>query len=218
MLLEVQGVCKQFDETSVLKDVSFKADRGQSVAIVAPSGTGKSTLLSVLGLLLQPTEGTVLIDGEDVLQADDQRRSIIRGENIGFLFQHTQLLGSLRAVDNVSLVADFAKSAQCKMSASDAQQRAKDMLVSLGLEDRIYHFPHQMSVGQKRRVATARALFLHPSLILADEPTNDLDSANSELVIDALFQSVRDGSAALVFATHDMELAARADCIVELVG
>ena len=214
MLLQVEGISKDFDGAQILSDVSFTVDRGESVAVVAPSGAGKSTLLSIIGLLLAPSSGSVIIDGVDAVALSDDERSAIRNEKIGFLFQHTQLIGSLRAFENVALPADFARSVH--MSSSEKVEKAKEMLVAFGLEDRLNHYPFQMSVGQKRRVATARALFLDPPLILADEPTNDLDKANAELVVDALFESVEKGTSALLFATHDMELASRATRIVRL--
>lgn len=200
----------------VLHDVSFTLDRGQSLAVVAPSGAGKSTLLSIVGLLLEPTSGQVLIDGVDAATLSDDERSRMRAETIGMLYQHTQLIGSLRAVENVALPADFVVTPELQMSDEEVEQRATGMLQSFGLENRMYHFPFQMSIGQKRRVATARALFLNPALIIADEPTNDLDEENSQKVVDALFAPVASGKSALIYATHDLELAQRADNILKI--
>ena len=216
MLLKLEHISKTYDEEAVLNDVSLSLDRGQSVAIVAPSGAGKSTLLSIAGLLLEPTEGRVIINGADAGELSEEERCAIRAEHIGFLFQHTQLIGSLRAVDNVTLPADFAHEAAKRLSDSEIEDRARDRLIAFGLEERLYHFPSQLSVGQKRRIATARALFLDPALIIADEPTNDLDAENAQLVIEALFAPVKKGEAGLLYATHDMSLAKRADRIVRL--
>ena len=216
MLLKLEHISKTYDEEAVLRDVSLELDCGQSVAIVAPSGAGKSTLLSIAGLLLEPTEGRVVIDGVDASSLSEEQRCAIRAEHIGFLFQHTQLIGSLRAVDNVTLPADFAHEAGKRLSDAEVESRARERLVAFGLEDRLYHFPSQLSVGQKRRIATARALFLDPKLIIADEPTNDLDEQNAQLVIEALFAPVRQGKAGLLYATHDKALAERADRIVRL--
>ena len=216
MLLELKDVGKSYDGNPVLSQVSFTLDVGQSLAVVAPSGMGKSTLLSIVGLLLEPTEGQVLFDGQDTAVMSDDERSAIRAENIGFLFQHTQLIGSLRAFENVALPADFAQGGSLGLSDAQVDGRAKEMLMEFGLEDRVYHFPFQLSIGQKRRIATARALFLDPPLIIADEPTNDLDGKNAQIVVDALFDRVGRGEAALIYATHDQELAQKADRVLEL--
>lgn len=234
MYLELKGVCKSYGEGAVLKDVSFGLEKGRSLAVVAPSGAGKSTLLSVAGLLLSPDAGSVLVDGRDVTALDDDARSLVRGCKVGFLFQHTQLVGTLRAWENVAVAADFAHGGRASsMDASGAarnagdaakaradavKQRSIELLESLDLADRVYHFPHQLSVGQKRRIATARALINEPELIIADEPTNDLDRANAERVVDALFARVKAGKSALLFATHDMAVAARADARYDLTS
>lgn len=213
MYLEMRGVCKSYGETAVLKDVSFGLERGRSLAVVAPSGAGKSTLLSIAGLLLSPDAGSLLVDGCDVSALGDDERSLVRGRKVGFLFQHTQLVGTLRAWENVAVAADFACGSE---SAEDVKRRSIALLESLGLADRVHHFPHQLSVGQKRRIATARALINDPELIIADEPTNDLDRDNVARVVDALFARVRAGESALLFATHDMGVAARADARYDL--
>lgn len=228
MFLELKDVCKSYGEGAVLKDVSFGLEKGRSLAVVAPSGAGKSTLLSVAGLLLSPDAGRVLVGGRDVAEFDDDARSLVRGCKVGFLFQHTQLVGTLRAWENVAVAADFARGAQAlgaEREAGDAElfagaeavkRRSIELLESLGLADRVHHFPHQLSVGQKRRIATARALINDPELIIADEPTNDLDRANAERVVDALFARVEAGESALLFATHDAGVAARADARYDL--
>lgn len=211
MLLELRDIAKSYDDVVVLDGVGIELDKGSSMAVMAPSGGGKSTLLSIAGLLLAPTEGTVLIDGVDSGTLSDDERSHLRADKIGFLFQHTQMIGSLRAVENVTVPARFASK-----PTPDVAQRAKELLVGLGLEDRMQHFPHQLSIGQRRRVATARALVNEPALIIADEPTNDLDAENAAAVMDALFGRVASGQAALLYATHDAELASRADTVVRL--
>ncbi|MDR1015409.1 MAG: ATP-binding cassette domain-containing protein [Coriobacteriales bacterium] len=216
MLLQLCAIGKDFGTESILKDVTLTLERGQSLAVVAPSGAGKSTLLSIAGLLLEPSEGTLLIDGEDAAQLNDNARSVLRAEKIGFLFQHTQLIGALRASENASVPANFIHTPSRRMSVADRTKRAKELLGGLGLEDRLHHYPYQLSVGQKRRVATARALFLDPPLVIADEPTNDLDAENARIVTDALFGRVLSGEAALLYATHDESLAARADRVLAL--
>jgi putative ABC transport system ATP-binding protein len=216
MLLEMRAIRKGFGAGDILKEVSLQLDRGQSLAIVAASGAGKSTLLSIAGLLLEPSEGELFIDDEDVVGLNDDARSGLRAEKIGFLFQHTQLIGALRAVENVSVPVNFIQTASRKLPKTAVVNKAEKLLASLGLEKRLYHYPHQMSVGQKRRVATARALFLDPPLVIADEPTNDLDAENARIVTDALFSRVASGEAGLLLATHDEKLANRADQILHL--
>ena len=213
MLLELDNIGKSYGDARVLAGVGLSLDRGQSVAVVAPSGAGKSTLLSIAGLLLEPTEGRVLLDGEDAGALDDDARSHLRADKIGFLFQHTQMVGALRAIENVQVPTRFSRGGK-----ADAAAAAEAALVALGLEDRIYHYPHQLSIGQKRRVAAARALVNDPDLIIADEPTNDLDEQNAKKVVEALFERVRTGRSGLLYATHDRELASRADRIVDLAG
>ncbi|MDR3137084.1 MAG: ATP-binding cassette domain-containing protein [Coriobacteriales bacterium] len=216
MLLRMRDVSKNLGPERILQGISCALDRGQSLAIVAPSGVGKSTLLSIAGLLLVPSAGDVVIDDRETACQDDNERSHLRATKIGFLFQHTQLIGSLRAIENVIVPARFAPTATQKLSKIEIAERAKKSLTALGLEDRLYHYPHQLSVGQKRRVATARALFLCPALIIADEPTNDLDDANAHTVVEALFRRVRSGDAGLLFATHEKRLAKQADTILYL--
>lgn len=219
MYLEMNGIGKSYGESVILSDVTLSIDKGKSLAIIAPSGAGKSTLLSVAGLLLSPDTGTLRIDGQDVSTLGDDGRSRLRGRKIGFLFQHTQLVGTLRAWENVAVAADFShgkvggggREGRGKVVEEAVKRDAIALLESLGLADRVHHFPHQLSVGQKRRIATARALFADPDLIIADEPTNDLDGENAQRVVDALFARVKDGKSALLLATHDMAVAARAD-------
>ena len=185
---------------------------GTSVAFVSPSGSGKSTLLSMLGLLLTPSTGSVLVNGQDATALDDDAKSTLRLRQFGFIFQHTQLVGSLRAVENVAVPADFAGG-----NLADAAERAAGLMGQLGLGERLYHYPYQLSIGQKRRVATARALLMDPPILIADEPTNDLDAESTRSVADVLFEHVERGGI-LLFATHDQALAARADRVMHLDG
>ena len=224
MYLELKGIGKSYGESTVLKDVSLSLDKGQSLAVIAPSGAGKSTLLSIAGLLLSPDSGRILIDGQDLTALADDDRSLVRGQKLGFLFQHTQLVGTLRAWENVAVAADFSHGHKAAGKAGAAgkggeeavKRQAIALLESFGLADRVHYYPHQLSVGQKRRIATARALFSEPDLIIADEPTNDLDEENAQRVVDALFERVKEGKSALLFATHDMDVAARADALYRL--
>lgn len=209
-LLEIKNVSKSFEDTNVIRDTSFSVAEGEAVAFVSPSGSGKSTMLSIAGLLLTPDSGQVLVNGEDALGLDDESASALRRQMFGFVFQSTQLVGSLRAIENVTAPAGFAGKLDF-----NARERAEKLLGEFGLADRVYHYPHQLSVGQRRRVAVARALLLSPKIVIADEPTNDLDAESAELVAGALFDYASAGNA-LLFATHDPALAKRAGTVMTL--
>lgn len=209
-LLELDHVAMSYGEAQILKDVSFALGRGQCISLTSPSGTGKSTILSIAGLLLEPSSGRVLVGGEEVPASNEAKRAALRNRSIGFVFQHTQLVGSLRAWENVAVPARFAKGIDF-----DVEQRARQLLCDLGLEERLDHYPFQLSVGQKRRIAVARALILNPDIILADEPTNDLDQGSADSVTEILFDQVKQGRG-LLLVTHDQELAARADVRLRL--
>lgn len=211
-VLEARSLSMTYGENRIFDDVSFTLDEGESISITSPSGSGKSTILAIVGLLLTPMSGAVVVEGQDVTNASDEQRSCLRQSTFGFVFQHAQLIGSLRAYENVAVPARFAGKGD-----SDADDRAKQLLVELGLQDRLEHFPYQLSVGQKRRVAVARALLLQPKVLIADEPTNDLDSGSAHSVAGKLFEQVEQGRS-LILVTHDRELAARTQHQYELVG
>ena len=208
MILKGEALCKSYGEEIILDSTDLEIRSGESVAITGESGSGKSTLISVMGLLLEPDSGSVCLDGTDLLALDDRGRSKIRNSNFGFIFQHTQLIGSVTVFDNVLIPALIA-------GKRGMEDEARKLLDDLGLSHRTGHYPHQLSIGQKRRVTLARALLLEPDIIFADEPTNDLDSENVELVGDRLF-SLADQGRALVVVTHDSELAKRADRIISI--
>lgn len=210
MKLEVHNLGKSYDEQVILENVNFEIKGGQSLALVAPSGAGKSTLLSMVGLLLTPSAGEVLLDGQVISGLPDAKASRMRLKQFGFVFQHTQLVGSLRAIENILVPADVAG-----ISRASTTAKAESLLAQFGLEERMYHYPYQLSIGQKRRVALARALMMEPNILIADEPTNDLDTSSQASVTDALFGHVKAGGI-LVFATHDAALAQRANTILEL--
>lgn len=210
--LKVENLGKSYGGNVILENISFTAEPGDSIAFVSPSGSGKSTLLSMLGLLLSSTTGTVVVDGQDSDALGDKELSRLRREMFGFVFQHTQLVGSLRAVENVMAPANFAGKLPF-----DARERAEQLLDGLGLDDRLMHYPYQLSIGQKRRVSVARALLLDPPIVIADEPTNDLDADSSASVADTLFERAANGGI-LLFATHDRELASRASRVMHLEG
>lgn len=220
-ILEVQGVSKSFIDpygapdgsnvNVIIRDASFTVEEGDTFAFVSPSGSGKSTMLSMAGLLLTPDSGTILVEGGvDVATLDDAALSRLRQRLFGFVFQSTQLVGSLRAIENVTTPAGFAGKLDF-----DPRQRAEELLERFGLADRMYHYPHQLSVGQKRRIAVARAMLLSPKVIIADEPTNDLDDESAVTVTEALFDYVSHGNA-LLYATHDMQLAERASTLMTM--
>lgn len=210
--LKVENLGKSYDGNVILENISFAAEPGDSIAFVSPSGSGKSTLLSMLGLLLSSTTGTVVVDGQDSDALGDKELSRLRRETFGFVFQHTQLVGSLRAVENVMAPANFAGKLPFGI-----RERADQLLDGLGLDDRLMHYPYQLSIGQKRRVSVARALLLDPPIVIADEPTNDLDADSSASVADTLFERAANGGI-LLFATHDRELASRASRVMHLEG
>lgn len=213
-LLSVNNVSKAFDGNPVIENTSLEVNPGDTIALVSPSGSGKSTMLSIAGLLLTPDTGSIITaGGANALELGDKERSHLRQQLLGFVFQSTQLIGSLRAIENVTAPANFVSGG----IAFDAQERAAELLERFGLADRMYHYPHQLSVGQKRRVAVARAMLLEPKIIIADEPTNDLDEESAAEVADALFNYAAQGNA-LLYATHIGTLAARADKKMTLQG
>ncbi len=210
MSLDAFGITHSYDDDPVLADVQLSLAAESSVAIMGSSGCGKTTLLSVLGLLLAPRAGTVAFDGRSSSTMDEPERARLRGERIGFVFQTAQLVGSLRAWENVVVPARFRAG-----KAAGAAARARDLLDGFGLSDYAEHFPHQLSLGQRRRIALARALLLDPALVIADEPTDDLDADNARFVADTLFARTQEGGS-LIVATHDRVLAERADAILML--
>lgn len=209
-VLELSGVMKEYDGETILAGCDLQLRSGDFVAVVGESGCGKSTLLSVAGLLLSPSAGSVLVEGVNMAGVPDAEASAERARAFGFVFQHTQLIGSLRAIDNVLVPACFGAA---DMGAAAA--RAAELVKRLGIAHRANHFPHQLSVGQKRRVALARALVLDPLAIIADEPTNDLDEPNADAVAAILREYAESGCAVLV-ATHDVRLAAAAGRVLRL--
>lgn len=212
-LLTVKNISKSFDGNEIIHDTSFTVDEGDTLSFVSPSGSGKSTMLAMVGLLLTPDTGEIVSsDGTNMLALSDNELARLRREMFGFVFQSTQLIGSLRAVENVMAPAYFAKSLDFS-----PEKRAQELLERFGLGERLYYYPHQLSVGQKRRVAVARAMMLEPKIIIADEPTNDLDEDSAAIVTDALFEYAQRGNA-LLFATHDIPFAKKAKTMLTMEG
>lgn len=209
-LLAAHNIMKEYDGETILAGCDVEIFPGDVVALIGPSGCGKSTLLSIAGLLLHPSAGRVLIEGAEVTSLSDVALSRVRAETFGFVFQHTQLIGSLRAIDNILVGACFGGA---DMQA--AATRAADLVERFGLAHRVNHFPHQLSVGQKRRVALARALVLNPRLIVADEPTNDLDEESASVVARTIVDFA-DEEHAVLMATHDRALASQATRVLRL--
>jgi lipoprotein-releasing system ATP-binding protein len=198
-------------ELHVLQGASLTLAAGEVVALVGPSGSGKSSLLHIVGLLEKPDGGSITLGGMAVDTDNDSRRTEQRLRHIGFVYQFHNLLPEFTAQENIALAARLAGQAR-----AEAMQSALGALTRLGLADRASHLPSQLSGGEQQRVAIARALANQPSLVLADEPTGSLDGAAGEKVADLLLEEAKTQKAAVLLATHDMELAARADRIVRL--
>ena len=213
--LRLDGVGRSYrsgeSDLHVLQGVELTLRAGEIVALVAPSGTGKSTLLHVAGLLERPDVGAVLVDGRDAGRLPDGERTAIRRDRIGFVYQSHQLLAEFTALENVVLPQMVAG-----VSRSKARERAAGLLTQFGLERRLGHLPGKLSGGEKQRVAIARALANAPGVLLADEPTGNLDVGTSDVVFEELLQMVRAQGVAALIATHNTVLAARMDRRVTL--
>ncbi|MCC6719136.1 MAG: ABC transporter ATP-binding protein [Acetobacteraceae bacterium] len=215
--LEMRAVTRTYRsgdaDLHVLRGIDLILRPGEIVALVAPSGAGKSTLLHLAGLLERPTAGHVLIAGRDTNALDDTARTEIRRDSIGFVYQFHHLLGEFTALENVMLPQMIAGTPRAQAAA-----RARTLLAGFGLAARLAHLPGKLSGGEQQRVAIARALANNPRLILADEPTGNLDVATSAVVFDELLATVRTHGAAALIATHNPDLAARMDRTVTLRG
>ncbi len=191
-------------ELSLLENIEFAIVLGESVAIVGPSGAGKSTLLGLLAGLDTPSSGTIKLNGEDFFALDEDQRAKLRGENIGFVFQSFQLLPSLTALENVMLPLEL-------LGKSNIVESATHVLERVGLRDRIKHYPKQLSGGEQQRVAIARAFAPRPKILLADEPTGNLDSITGQNIIELLFELNKEENTTLILVTHDEALAEKCD-------
>jgi len=189
---------------TILHPLTARIERGEFVAIVGPSGSGKSTLLGLVAGLDAPTSGSVVIDGVDITALGEDALARLRGEKIGFVFQFFHLIPSLTAVENVAVPMEIA-------GAADAMSRARTLLDEVGLSGRGHHYPSQLSGGEQQRVALARALANNPAIVLADEPTGNLDTANGQHIMQLLREIHRSRKTTLLLVTHDAELAALAD-------
>lgn len=215
VVLETRNVTKEYaigDDVLVkaLRGVSFQIRRGEMIAITGPSGSGKSTLMHCVGLLDQPTSGQIMVGGEDVTNLDANRLAAVRNREIGFVFQAFNLLARTTATENVELPLIYAG-----VSASERRRRARAALERVGLGDRLDHMPNQLSGGQQQRVAIARALVTEPAIVLADEPTGNLDS-RSGIEVMAFLQEMHRNGVTIVLVTHDPRVASHATRIVEV--
>lgn len=214
-ILALAGVTKSIDtgthRVDILRGIDLEIQPGEFVAIMGASGSGKSTLLGLLAGLDSPTMGTIQLDGEDIARLAEDRLADIRGRKIGFVFQSYQLIPTLTAEENVLLPAELAGE-----NGRDTLDRARALLDRVGLSARRDHYPVQLSGGEQQRVALARAFMRRPPLLLADEPTGNLDSTNGRQVLELLLNLNRDEHTTLVLVTHDRELAAYASRIITL--
>jgi putative ABC transport system ATP-binding protein len=211
--LELREVSKRLRsgerDLTIVDRLSLRVDAGEFVAILGPSGSGKSTLLGLAAGLDRPSAGEVLLDGRPIHDLSEDALARLRRGRIGFVFQSFQLLGNLTALENVLLPLELA-------GRDHAARRAHEMLAAVGLAERGHHYPSQLSGGEQQRVALARAFAVEPSLLLADEPTGNLDGATGAMVLELLARLRADHGATLVLVTHDPEVAARADRRIHL--
>ena len=214
-VVNTEKLCKTYQLGSVqlpaLQDMDLEIEQGRYVAIMGPSGSGKSTLLNLLGCLDKPTSGRYWLGGKDVSELDDNQLSLIRGKSIGFIFQSYNLIGQLNVIENIELPMFYQG-----FSEQASAARARELAIMVGLGDRLKHQPSQLSGGQQQRVAIARALANDPVIILADEPTGNLDSTSGTEILNVLDRLHKQGKT-LIVVTHDTEIAARAQRIIKLL-
>ncbi len=212
-ILEVKNLCKIYGkgetEVKALNNVSFSVDKGEFVAIIGPSGSGKSTLLHILGGVDVPTSGNVIINGEDISKLNETALAIFRRRQIGLIYQFYNLIPILTVEENLTL--------PLRLDGRKPDERQTDYLVkSLGLENRLNHLPNQLSGGQQQRVSIGRALINNPALMLADEPTGNLDSENSKEIVSLLRKFNKEQNQTVIIITHDERIALAADRIIEI--
>ena len=214
-VVSTEKLCKRYQLGSVqvpaLRDIDLEIEEGQYIAIMGPSGSGKSTLLNLLGCLDRPTSGKYWLGGKDVSRLDDDELSLIRGERIGFVFQSYNLIGQLNVIENIELPMYYRG-----FSEHDSAKHARELATMVGLGDRFKHRPFELSGGQQQRVAIARALANDPVIILADEPTGNLDSESGAEIL-AILDRLHQRGKTLIAVTHDEGIAAHAERIIHLL-
>ncbi len=215
-MIELQGIIKRFyigqpNELEILHGIDLKVNRGEFVSIVGSSGSGKTTMMNIIGILDRPTEGEYMLDGVDVAHAKDRDLSMIRNKKIGFVFQTYNLISRTSALKNVELPMLYAG-----VGKKERTERAKELLNMVGMGERMTHTPDELSGGQKQRVAIARAMANDPSIILADEPTGALDSRTGRMIMDIFHRLNEEQGKTIVLITHSQELAEETPRIVTL--
>ena len=215
-MIELQGIIKRFyigqpNELEILHGIDLKVNRGEFVSIVGSSGSGKTTMMNIIGILDRPTEGEYMLDGVDVAHAKDRDLSMIRNKKIGFVFQTYNLISRTSALKNVELPMLYAG-----IGKKERTERAKELLNMVGMGERMTHTPDELSGGQKQRVAIARAMANNPSIILADEPTGALDSKTGRMIMDIFHRLNEEQGKTIVLITHSQELAEETQRIVTL--
>lgn len=213
-MISIKNIKKTYfigtNEIEILKGVNLEVSEGEYVAIMGPSGSGKSTFLNIIGCLDKSTSGTYVLDGKNIDELSDDQLSEIRCQKVGFVFQAYNLLPKLNAIDNVELPAKYLG-----MNREERHKKAKELLIKVGLKDRIFHFPNELSGGQKQRVAIARALMNNPRIIFADEATGNLDSKSTEEILQ-IFRNLNDAGVTIIMVTHEEDVAKHTKRIVRL--
>ena len=214
MIIEARNLSKKVifndEEIVILDDIDLKVSASSSLAVVGPSGSGKSTLLGILAGLDSPSSGEIFINQKPLHNLPEEARAKIRKDSVAFVFQNFELLSGLNALENVMLPLELK-------NKRDAKEIAMNYLVKVGMENRLMHYPQQLSGGEQQRVAIARAFACEAEVLFCDEPTGNLDSSNSELIANLIFDAFKESSSALIVVTHDLALADRCDQKIELI-
>ncbi len=214
MIIEARNLSKKVifndEEIVILDDINLKVSASSSLAVVGPSGSGKSTLLGILAGLDSPSSGEIFINQKPLHNLPEEARAKIRKNSVAFVFQNFELLSGLNALENVMLPLELK-------NKRDAKEIAMNYLIKVGMENRLMHYPQQLSGGEQQRVAIARAFACEAEVLFCDEPTGNLDSSNSELIANLIFDAFKESSSALIVVTHDLALADRCDQKIELI-